>query len=633
MSNKRMAFEEESLSRSPQIDVLLLFLFTTLLSLWGLSSGPMLSDHEAIVAQGARQILQGDGWLIPKVGDAPFIRKPPLPFWLTALASKVVDPAGLNQPVTPRAARLPSALAAILTTMLVYALGKSMFGHRSGVLCGLAATTCLGSLFFSHEAQVEMLLTLLCTACFASFWWATQGAAHRKWWLVAFYVCFALSLMAKAPFPLAVVGLPLACWWLVTVPLFRCNETRTDEGTPELLRTLVWRQVVGLKTLWSTWGVVLFLIIFGPWPIYVFLRIENAMELWRMEFLSRYTGELYGEEHRFHYYLPIALGWMVPFSLSLPEAISSPFISAYRPHRKPLLYAFTWVVITTVFLSTSAFKVPRYLVVCIPGFALLLGPVLDRLFLAARSFSTRGLRLAKGALVMLLPVAGVVGGFVFARKYPGELSVYRVAGLLALFGAAASCMAFAPGRRLMSLLLLEGSVALSFAFAWDALSASGATQQRTVQLVQQLNAHFIDSDDRVTWVGGRADARLVYYTGLRIRPLFDDRELGAIREGRRALPPELLNESIHRITERLVSNAEEYFIIDARLYDRVHESLSIPAREVFRVAGTTRRDDDLVVITNDWNTGEWEKIYPAKDERQAKQPTVLKPIGPSAPGE
>jgi hypothetical protein len=80
------------------------------------------------------------------------------------------------------------------------------------------------------------------------------------------------------------------------------------------------------------------------------------------------------------------------------------------------------------------------------------------------------------------------------------------------------------------------------------------------------------------------------------------------------------------VAARLGSEREEYFVLDARAWDALRGGEALPAREVFRVAGRlAARDDDLVVITNEWNTGEWEGVFPNKSEREAKLPTVLPP--------
>ena len=52
-----------------------------------LETGPGLGDHEVIVAQIARQIVESGNWLVPKYLDTPFLVKPPLSPWLVAVFS------------------------------------------------------------------------------------------------------------------------------------------------------------------------------------------------------------------------------------------------------------------------------------------------------------------------------------------------------------------------------------------------------------------------------------------------------------------------------------------------------------------------------------------------------------------
>lgn len=189
--------------------LVVLLAFASVTSLWGLDAGPPLSDHEGIVAQSARQIRQSGDWLIPRFNDVPFIRKPPLQMWLAAAASYLVDPPDMDPPVSVLAARLPSALACILTVLVVYGLGRSMFGQRVGLLAGAIAACCGASLFFSHNAQAEMLLTFFTTASLACFYKAIANPTSRRRYLVCFYLMLSLGMLTKAPLPLALVGLPL----------------------------------------------------------------------------------------------------------------------------------------------------------------------------------------------------------------------------------------------------------------------------------------------------------------------------------------------------------------------------------------------------------------------------------------
>ena len=603
---RQLTFGEESFTASPRTDVLCLFLFTAMVSLWGLSSGPGLSDHEAIVPLGARSIRQGGDWLIPKVGNEEFIRKPPLAFWLTTLSSMVVDPAGTKLVVSPMAARFPSALASIGTTLLVYALGRSMFGHRRGLVCGAVLSASVGTFFFSHNGQVEMVLTFFMTAAMACFWFGTEGTGRRRVYLALFYVCFAMAMMAKAPLPFAMIGLPLMVWWFGVVPLAKLTPTPQppEPGVtlPPSRLSILRGQVSRLRELWLLPGVLLFLLLFLPWPIYVYFKIPHAMALWDIEFVERYSGELSGKDHAVWYYLLIAMGLVFPFTLSLPEAILSPVLRVYHAHRKGLLFALTWAVVQTAFLSTSAFKRPHYLIGCAPALALLLGPSVDRLFLSAWSFSRRMMWAAVGLIGLALAAGLGYGAYVVRYEYAEVAWSFRLGAIIFAVGVVASCVAFLKRDRVLSLMVLLAASALTFAWSWDAIGQGGILDTRVSAMMEELRARSIGRVERITWAIGRPDSRLMYYMGLDIQQLFTPLELAPKREGRQTIPQDLLQEGAERMRARLLTDQKEYFVLKGKYWDRLKDSMDLPAREVFRAAGEWNDPkNDWVVVTNAWN--------------------------------
>ncbi len=597
---KELQFGEEQFTRRSWVAVLVLAILVSAVGLVGLGAGPWLGDHEAIVAQSAREVRQTGDWLVPHFNGEPSIRKTPLAIWLTALSSYVIDPPALEPPVSPRAARLPSAVAAVLTTLLVYALGRSMFGHRAGLVCGAVLATSVGGQFFSHNAQVEMVLTLLVTASFAFFWFGTDHDRKRRWvYLALFYVSFALAMLAKAPLPLAVVGLPLAVWWFVVVPLARLAEDPADDRPPRPLGTRILAQLRALRRLWLLPGIALFLLLFLPWPIYVYCKMDHALALWQAEYVQRFTGEMSAQVRPFWYYVPIALGMMLPFSLSLPEALAAPFLRYYRAHRKALLFVFTWVAVSFVFVSSSAFKRPHYLACCVPGLALLLGPTLERLFLAARTFSATRVRAATAAGALAAVGGLAAAGLYYWNRDPEWVEMSYLAAPVLAGGVVVSCVAFAKRRRVASLLVLHVTAAVSFACVWDALGRSNILEVQASAMTRQFEANSIGPDDSVTWVIGRPNAQLIYYSHCQIKPLFSPRELAAERESRRSLPRELLEAGRRRLVDRLAGDRQEYFIIPARYWNRFRAEADLPAREVARVAGpSTARGKAWVLITN-----------------------------------
>lgn len=595
----QIEFPTEPMSGLHKVGLVLLITLALVVGLWGQGAEMLLSDHEAIVAQSARQMRMGDGWLIPMFNDVPRIRKPPLSIWLVAAASYITDTPQQKLPVNAYAARLPSAITLVLTVLMVYSLARSMFSPRTGLLAGAIMALSAGGFYFAHNAQTEMLLMLTCTGAFACFWIGTEQ--RRRGFIVLFYAFFGLAMMAKAPLPVAVVGLPLAVWWLLTVPLVQLTGGHVTPAPS--MATLVWRQVRRLPEVLYIPGILVALLIFVPWPLYVYYKMPNALDLWRLEFFGRYAGEL-GKSRPVWYYVPILFGYLFPFMLSLPEAVASPFLARFAARRKPLLYLFTWAIVAIGFLSTSPFKRPHYMATVIPALALLLAPTIEAMFFELRRMARGRVLLTGRTLMVVIPLALVGGGVAMNRILPDLLRAYIVLAVVFSIGTWVSVGAFLARRRVMSLAVLGLMTLTSYAWGFDALARSGFWQHEVREMVAQFRAHGIGPKDRITWVAGRPNASVAFYLGQEISPLFSPLELAPMRGNRREIARDLLVRGGERLVERLSSKQAEYFVISEKYWKQFKEEARPPAREVFRVSQgiPPKPGKDLIVITNDWNT-------------------------------
>ncbi len=563
--------------------LLVLLVFATLTMLSGLDAGPPLSDHEAIVAESARQVRQTGHWVIPHFNDVPFIRKPPLQTWLAAGLSYLVDRRTLDPPVSELAARLPSALSAIVAVFCVYVLGRAMYGGRRGLVAGAIMTCCVGTLFYSHNAQAEMLLTAGITGCMTLFYLGVHRPVARDRYLIWFYVCLAVAMYAKAPMPLALVGLPLFVYWFVTLPVERAMARGESRGrlAAEVVRRFA-EQLKGLRELRIPTGVLLFLAIFAPWPLYVYLRVDHALALWRTEFIDRYTGEMEDQSNPFWYYLPLVIVFTIPFCLSAPEALAAPFRRVFRRERRGLLFALTWVAVQIVFLSSSSFKRPHYLLPALPGLCLLLAPVIDRLFLRATRFDPARLKTALLLIVVLVPVGLVIGMASLYKEQPVMFWAGWRAGLIMLVCVFAATYAFWRMQRQLSLLILTVTPVLVFVWMWSALGRSDFACAE-VRFARHVAQQVRDSDARVTWAVGRPDARIPYYAGMRVYPLFTPMEMASRRRGREEVPHGVLLDGADKVMDRLESGRREYFILEADELATFREMFQPRYREVLRV--------------------------------------------------
>jgi len=580
----------------------------------GLDSGPPLGDHESINALAARHSIESGYWLIPRLGDTPRIRKTPLGIWLIGAASWLTEHADGSPPVTAFSARLPSAVAGFANVLVVFWLGSMLYGYRGGLVAGFICAGCAATIFYAHNAQVDMVLTLFTTLAFACFW---RGAMHpqpSRWFLAAFYVAFALAMLAKAPLPLAIVGLSLGVYWFITLPFLSASQ-HGERHYGALARRWVWgckAQLTRLRTLWLIPGVLLFIILVGAWPAYVFANVDNAIALWRIEYLDRFTGELSAIAKPLWYYIPIIFGLTVPFMASVPEAVASPFLPRYAAQRRGIAYAFTWAAVATLFLSAAAFKRPHYLLSVVPAYCLLLAPVIERLFFGGVAAASRLVRATCLGVPVLLGIAGIVGGAVLQRQYPALLRPYVVASSGAFLVWTAACWAYARNRRVASFVLLNLGVPILLLVMWPAVAEGIVFNTEAEALATALREHGVGFDDEIIWADKRPNASIEFYSGLRIHRLIDENEMAGLRSGRRTVSGEVFQEISRRIREQLNEDKPVYLVLRAKYYRMLSQRCDFATQVLFRLEGFHEDpDDELVVFTQSVTVSEERQVSPS----------------------
>src|SRR5271163_1209014 len=93
--------------------------------------GPSLWDvDEGRNATAALEMLESGNWIIPTFNGEFRCHKPALLYWLQMTAYTLCG-------VHEFAARLPSALAALLTLLLLYELGQRLFDPATALLGGV----------------------------------------------------------------------------------------------------------------------------------------------------------------------------------------------------------------------------------------------------------------------------------------------------------------------------------------------------------------------------------------------------------------------------------------------------------------------------------------------------------------
>lgn len=322
------------------------------LRLLTLSAYPLHDSTEARYAEIARLMVVSGDWITPQIElGVPFWAKPPLSTWTTAASFELL---GFGE----FAARLPAFLLTMLTTALVFVIGRKLFSVEAAIAsCAIFLTSIMGFVA-AGAVMTDAALTLSTTLSLVAFWMSASELQSR--WRYVFFVGLALGLLAKGPIALVLVGLPILAWsfWHKSI-------------------AWLWRAVP-----WVT-GCILMLAIAGPWFWLAEIRTPGFLEYfligehWLRFVESGWQGDLYGYAHPrprgtiWLYGIAAALPWFVVAVYAVGRAIGRD--GSLRLLTPVQAFLLLWALAPLVFFTFAGNILGAYVLPGMPAFALLLG--------------------------------------------------------------------------------------------------------------------------------------------------------------------------------------------------------------------------------------------------------------------
>jgi 4-amino-4-deoxy-L-arabinose transferase-like glycosyltransferase len=181
-----------------------LFLLAALL-FFALGNHQLQGSTEARVAGIAMEMHLDDDWVTPRLFGEPFLEKPPLSLWLDAGAMRVFG-------VSPWAVRLASAVAGLLSVMLLYGMLRR-FGRPKALAWTAGILLATMASYWSNVRGVgeDALLALGVTTALLAFFQA-QRAPNRQ--LAAVFVGIAIATLSKGVLGLAMPGVVIFAYLL-----------------------------------------------------------------------------------------------------------------------------------------------------------------------------------------------------------------------------------------------------------------------------------------------------------------------------------------------------------------------------------------------------------------------------------
>ncbi len=397
---------------TPRRAVLFLLALSLFLFFFRLNALDVASTDEARRSLVIRAMVAGGEYAIPTFEGGAYLKKPPLFYWLGALAQFAT---GSREAWVYR---LPSAIAALGTVLACFFLAARFLPLRAALLSATILATSYIVLVHGTRAQIDMTLGFFVTVAML---FLARGRADGwkagSWW--GFWLACGFATLTKGP-----VGLlfPLgAALWLAAGSDFR----------PEMRRM---RPLAGLAAAAT---------VFLPWGALAVREVGlgTALDLLYEEVFRGYADPTRSHVQPLLFYFWETPAHFLPWAVFLPAAIAALREPRSAPERGALRLAAAWLLPALIVLSLTHQKRSYYLLPAYGALALWHGWALDRFLLSPPAQGEGGLarRLARAAVVVLGvgALAASLGGGAWLRAKQPDLFPLLSPSLvaLALWGA------------------------------------------------------------------------------------------------------------------------------------------------------------------------------------------------------
>ncbi len=388
-------------------------LFGVLSALWltDIGARKLANPDEGRYSVLAMHMADTGDFVTPRLNGLKYFEKPPMQYWATAVAFNTFGKSDWS-------ARLYTALAGLLTVLIVSYTAARLFTREIGIFTGLALVACPYYMALAEIVTLDMGLTFWTTLTVCAFMLSQQTLltdARNEKRRSVLWLCVAAVASAGAVLSKGLIGIVFPGAVLFLYCLFNVD----------------WRRLVRIN--WWV-AVPLFFIVVSPWFVLVAQRNEEFLQFFFIhEHFQRFATTQHRRVEAWWFFIPILfVGVMAWAFLLLPallrawrqgsESVSK--IGVVRPFR-PLRFALIWVIFIIFFFSLSGSKLPAYILPTFPFIAMIV---------AYYVATTHGRRIAW--FLMPIPALALIVAFVLntlpAKKArnPFELELYTQYGTI-----------------------------------------------------------------------------------------------------------------------------------------------------------------------------------------------------------
>lgn len=320
---------------------ILLFVFSLILFTQNLDKPMIYILDEAKNAECAREMLISGDYILPYFNGQLRTDKPPLHYFFMAWSYKMFG-------VSAFSARFFSAVFGALTILISFLFCNKYLGEKAA---SITALVLLSSLHFNFQMRMSVpdpYLIFLMTAGFMCLYLFLKE--KKKFWILLMYVCYGLGLLTKGPIALALPGLIILIFLVLT-------------------KRLNWTFI---RSFYILAGIIIVLSISLPW---YWLNYEASNGVWTEGFFFKHNLQRFSDPmdgHGGFFLLPffMVIAGLLPLGIFSVQAM---LLAWQKRSNELLLYCLIIVLGIIVFFSFSQTKLPNYTAPAYPFIAILIG--------------------------------------------------------------------------------------------------------------------------------------------------------------------------------------------------------------------------------------------------------------------
>lgn len=338
---------------------------------------------ETRYAQISQEMLHSGNWASPHFMGIRYFEKPVAGYWMIAIGQALFGDNLFG-------VRVASALSTGLSVVLAYLLARRLWNDpRKSLASALLYMSFTVVAAQAGYANLDPQFTFWVNLSLVALWFTFDCRTPRGQvlaWVVLGLAC-GMGFMTKGFLA-----------WLLPVLV--------------ALPYAVWQKRLRSLLIYGGIGVLVAILISLPWALTVHAR---EPDYWRFffwhEHIRRFAGDDAQHASPWWYYLPLLVGFSVPWVLLLPASLKQ----AWQQRRlNSSGFLLLWLVLPLAFFSLSKGKLPAYILPCLLPLALLMGNTLmDRL----AAGKTR-LLACNGVLNLVAGVLGLLALVYFQLKKP-----------------------------------------------------------------------------------------------------------------------------------------------------------------------------------------------------------------------